>query len=123
MFRKREKNTAGSKKKRGGQPILLSLELVFAAVALFSLYKIGSILMGYYKSAKGYESIRAEVMHPTSDDSDSAAQDGERQPVDADELRDQLLMEMDKETLEQFYCDAVRLIRETPWAYDGSLIK
>ena len=47
----------------------------------------------------------------------------ERQPVDADELRDQLLMEMDKETLEQFYCDAVRLIRETPWAYDGSLIK
>lgn len=47
----------------------------------------------------------------------------ERQPVDADELRDQLLMEMDKETLEQFYRDAVRLIRETPWAYDGSLIK
>ena len=88
MFRKREKNTAGSKKKRGGQPILLILELVFAAVALFSLYKIGSILMGYYKSAKGYESIRAEVMHPTSDDSDSAAQDGERQPVDFDLLQE-----------------------------------
>lgn len=47
----------------------------------------------------------------------------ERQPVDADELRDQLLMEMDKETLEQFYRDAVRLIREMPWAFDGSLIK
>ena len=47
----------------------------------------------------------------------------ERRPVDPGELRKQLLMEMDKDTLEQFYRDAVRLIRETPWAYDGSLIK
>lgn len=47
----------------------------------------------------------------------------ERRPVDQGELREQLFMEMDKDTLEQFYRDAVRLIRETPWAYDGSLIK
>lgn len=47
----------------------------------------------------------------------------ERKLVDPDELREQLFMEMDKEILEQFYRGAVRLIRETPWAYDGSLIK
>lgn len=47
----------------------------------------------------------------------------ERRPVDPGELRKQLLMEMDKDTLEQFYRDAVRLIREMPWAFDGSLIK
>lgn len=47
----------------------------------------------------------------------------ERRPVDPGELRKQLLMEMDKDTLGQFYRDAVRLIREMPWAFDGSLIK
>lgn len=47
----------------------------------------------------------------------------ERQPVDPDELREQLLLEMDKDTLEQFYLWAVRLIRGEPWAYDGSSMK
>ena len=47
----------------------------------------------------------------------------ERQPVDSDELREQLLMEMDKDTLEQFYRVAVALIQAEPWAYNGSMIK
>lgn len=47
----------------------------------------------------------------------------ERQPVDPDKLRERLLSEMDKETLDRFYRGAVRLIREEPWSYDGSAVK
>lgn len=47
----------------------------------------------------------------------------ERQPVDPDELRKQMLKEFGKETLEQFYLVAVALIREEQWAYDGSAME
>ena len=46
----------------------------------------------------------------------------ERQPVDPDELREHLFMEMGEDTLEQFYRGAVRLIRGELWSYDGSLM-
>lgn len=47
----------------------------------------------------------------------------ERKPVDPDELREHLLMELGKETLVQFFRGAEALIREEPWTYDGSAME
>ena len=72
-----------------------------------------------YADVRGFTTSWDEFLEEYAELSDT----WERRPVDQGELREQLFMEMDKDTLEQFYRDAVRLIRETPWAYDGSLIK
>lgn len=44
----------------------------------------------------------------------------EHQKVDPDELREQLLAEMDNEAFCEFYGIAAALIREENWAYDGA---
>lgn len=60
------------------------MEILLAGVALFSLYKVGSILMEYRNSAQSYEAIRAEVTQPTGDKDASGepTEEVERQPVD-----------------------------------------
>ena len=60
------------------------MEILLAGVALFSLYKVGSILMEYRNSAQSYEAIRAEVTQPTGDKGTSGepTEEAERQPVD-----------------------------------------
>ena len=72
------------RKKRVSHPALLVLEILLAGVALFSLYKVGSILMEYRNSAQSYEAIRAEVTQPTGDKDTSGepTEEAERQPVD-----------------------------------------
>lgn len=61
---------SSDKQKRGIQrSLLFLLELVLAGVALFSLFKVGSILLEYRRGAKSYESIRTEVAQQTPDSS------------------------------------------------------
>ena len=45
------KDRRQERKKRASHPALLVLEILLAGVALFSLYKVGSILMEYRNSA------------------------------------------------------------------------
>ena len=78
------KDRKQERKKRASHPALLVLEILLAGVALFSLYKVGSILMEYRNSAQSYEAIRAEVTQPTGDKDTSGepTEEAERQPVD-----------------------------------------
>ena len=78
------KDRKQERKKRVSHPALLVLEILLAGVALFSLYKVGSILMEYRNSAQSYEAIRAEVTQPTGDKDTSGepTEEAERQPVD-----------------------------------------
>ena len=96
---------ANDKQKRNLWHLLfLLLELTLAGVALFSLFKVGSILLAYRQSAKNYDSIRSEVTDSIRSEvtqpADSSGEESAGEPHT-----------IDFSLLQQRYPDAVGWIR------------